>query len=75
MRYQREVETLLAKWREVEAKLRDVPPRSDEAAVLADEAAFLRAAYQRLTAEVREQQRPHAPAWPEWPEPEPTALQ
>jgi hypothetical protein len=65
MPYQKEAETVVAMWRDVERKLRDVPPESDEAAHLTAQWALLRAEHMRLTEIARENDRPAPEPWPE----------
>jgi hypothetical protein len=63
--YQRAAEVVLAKWREVERQLAEVPVDSPEAEVLQAEAARLRDEYQALIRVARDDDRPEPPPFPE----------
>jgi hypothetical protein len=65
MPYRREAETVLAMWRDVEQQLRGVPLDSDEAALLVEQWALLRAEHQRLIEEARKHHRPEPEPWPD----------
>ena len=65
MQYRTQGESVLAAWRDVERKLRDVPPESDEAAQLFEQWASLRAEHMRLTDEAREAHRTMPEPWPD----------
>ena len=65
MPYQRAANVVLAKWREVERQLADVPVDYPEAEVLQAEAAKLRDEYQALVRAARENNRPQPPPFPE----------
>jgi hypothetical protein len=52
-------------WREVERRLRGVPLDSDEAALLVEQWALLRAEYQRLIEEAWKHHRPEPEPWHE----------
>ena len=65
MPYQRAAEVVLAKWREVERQLGELPIDSPEAEVLKAEGERLRRDYQALIRAARENDRPEPPPFPE----------
>ena len=65
MPYQREAETVLGMWREVERALAKAEPGSPDAERLESDAVLLRDEYQRLIREAIAHDRPVPPPFPE----------
>jgi phage terminase small subunit len=64
MPYQRLAEAALARWREVERQLAELPPESEEADTLKLESYRLREEYQHLIDQAVAHHRPVPPAFP-----------